>query len=90
MYCQSQFTDDGGWIDMPGMHFWMPYEYSFGGSDSDFPHPEADFTGFVAATTQMNQKCSDVWDPISLKMKSWVNVPQLKRANGKGGKCAIM
>ncbi len=54
-----------------------------------YPHPEADWPGFVAAITAANLKVPKVWNPITKKMDVWVDVAHLKSAYHKGGGCLI-
>jgi hypothetical protein len=57
-----------------------------GGKEDDFPHPEVDMKGFIAAiTTKQNQMVqSHTWDPLAKRMEPWIKTKKLG-----GGKCTI-
>lgn len=60
----------------------------FGGYIEDYPHPEADFAGFLAVIQKNNNSLSKVWNPISQRMTDWINIAQLKSV-GKKGSCTL-
>jgi hypothetical protein len=63
--------------------------FRFGGSVDHFPHPEADWKGFLSAVEQHNATTGQTWNPLSQQMRDWVNVPALKAAY-KGGACCVL
>jgi len=58
----------------------------FGGAVDNYPHPELDFSGFVAAVEGEMKRAPRVWDPITKKEKEWVNRSKLR---GLKGGCSV-
>eukprot|EP01034_Spumella_vulgaris_P028939 gene28939-35894_t len=52
--------------------------YIYGGSVDTFPHPEADWNGFIAAVEHANTTVAKTWNPISQQPREWISVPALK------------
>ena len=47
------------------------------GNARDLPHPDEDFDVFLEQVKQCLAKSQDIFDPLVLKMKPWINVPAL-------------
>ena len=46
------------------------------------PHPEADWPGFYAAVSALNEREGAVWNPVTRVMARWVDMQGLERAYG--------
>ena len=53
-----------------------------------YPHPQADFRGFLESIERQNKRLPQVWHPIDKVPRDWINVKRLKRMNPNPG-CAI-
>ena len=51
-------------------------------SVQSIPHPEADWVGFYAAVSALNDREAPVWSPATRVMARWVDLPALERAYG--------
>ncbi len=69
-------------------HLYLSLGHSYGGTEDNYPHPEADFPGFLSAVDRENKKLPAVWDPISKRPAAWIDPHKLKKMK-KGG-CSVM
>ncbi len=60
-----------------------------GGKESDYCHPDVDIGQFLADVTQANNRSSKVYDPLTNKETTIINMTGLKRQCRKGGGCTI-
>ncbi len=68
--------------------FILMISHSYGGKEDSYPHPELDFRGFLAAIERENKRCSPVWDPVTKRLRPWINPRYIKRPAGSG--CVMM
>ncbi len=55
----------------------------------NYPHPEADFTGFKAAIERQNKALPAVWNPISKRPTAWILTEKIHKTGGDGGFCVM-
>ena len=61
----------------------------------DLPEPAVEWVAFSSAISALNDRTPLVWDPITKKMKKWIDIQKLnaiyKKSNMKKGKkeCTI-
>jgi hypothetical protein len=60
----------------------------FGGSVENYPHPEADWSAFIRCVQNENSRLPLVWDPVSKRMKPWVDTKALTSLFKKGS-CVV-
>ena len=59
----------------------------------DLPEPAVEWVAFSSAISALNDRTPLVWDPITKKMKKWIDIQKLNRAysrgnaRGQGEKC---
>ena len=59
----------------------------------DLPEPAVEWVAFSSAISALNDRTPLVWDPITKKMKKWIDIQKLNRAysrgnvGGQGEKC---
>lgn len=54
----------------------------FGGNVENYPHPELDWSGFIAAVEKENNRTSELYNPMTRIMTRWVNVGRIRRRYG--------
>ena len=54
----------------------------FGVPLQSIPHPEADWAGFYAAVSGLNEREGVVWSPATRVMAKWIDMQNLDRAYG--------
>ena len=47
------------------------------------PEPEVDWSSFSTAISALNDRTPLVWDPITKKMKKWIDMQKLNAIYGK-------
>lgn len=52
---------------------------SFGGKVDNYPHPELDFKGFMAAVERESRRVGKVWDPVKERMRDWISQDKLHK-----------
>lgn len=64
------------YILIGNLHF-----YRFGGELNDYPHPDADWTGFVAAVQAKVLAEQKLWCPRAKMEKTWIDMSRLEQYN---------
>jgi hypothetical protein len=54
---------------------------SLGGEAKDYPHPDVDWTAFVAAVRAANNREQQVWNPITKRGGPWITAERLRGTN---------
>ena len=49
----------------------------------DLPEPAVEWVAFSAAISALNDRAPLVWDPITKKMKKWIDIQKLNATYGK-------
>ena len=60
----------------------LPCHVRFGVPIQSIPHPEADWAGFYAAVSGLNEREGVVWNPVTRVMAKWIDMQSLDRAYG--------
>ena len=50
----------------------------------ELPEPAVEWVAFSAAVSALNDRTPLVWDPITKKMKKWIDIQKLNRAYSRG------
>ena len=84
LYYYSTITFSDGFCCLP----------SYGDVIDTFPLPEVDLPAFLGAldkesAAKVGTGVPQVWSPVELKVRNWIDSKHAMKSYGKGGKCAI-